>query len=164
MRPMPCSRTSGSSSNSTAGSFTPIGRRSRATAIATSTGWSPVIGQFGSLGSGSSTDPRARPTACGSCCDAAGRLSGRLLRTNAPAPRRFRTVLKLAVQLEIHPLVEETEEALDAADLGEWLFVVPDEVLGAVDRVVAGCPLVRAAGHGVAGLELGDHVLAGDVP
>src|SRR5581483_3611601 len=87
-----------------------------------------------------------------------------LLRADPIAPRRFGALLQLAVELEVDLLVEEAQQTLDPADLGKRVLVVPDEVVNPGGRVVAGCALVGAPGHGVSWLEVGDHVLARDVP
>src|SRR5436305_9019167 len=91
-------------------------------------------------------------------------LSRSLLGANAAAPRRLRALLELTVELDVDPLVEEAKVVLDAAYLRERITVVPDQIRLAVHRVVGSRPLVRTARHGVARLELGEHIVARDVP
>jgi hypothetical protein len=56
--------------------------------------------------------------------------------------------LVLAVQLEIHLLVEEAQESFDLANCREGLRIVPDELPlrvqheGSIDEFLAGTPIL----------------------
>src|ERR1700733_6214084 len=84
-------------------------------------------------------------------------------------PGRFGPTLGLAVDLDVDALVEEAQAAGDQVDRTQRTVVVPDQVLdglaaGNAHRVIVGGALIRAAGHGVRGLELDRDVLGRQVP